>query len=254
MKQLHVIGLFLLLLGVGCQGVSMIRLPSKNFRMRNPEEALETWKGKSAHEMMRIYGPPDTLIKLLDSTEKVARYVSTSTNYEYQGGYAVRWYGNERVSRSRWSDSLAVIDFFIDSSNTITHARSEGNVRLYWYPSNEKVSTTPSGLSYVDYVVGSGTIPKRGDLVTVHFTGMLTDSSIFDSSILPEFDQPQPLMFTLGAKEVILGMEEAISTMRVGGKRKVVVPPHLAYGDQGSGEHIGPNATLVFYLDLIEAR
>jgi hypothetical protein len=252
LSPMSLTGLILLIV-IGCSanhGVSD-RLPSKNFRARSQQEALDTWKGKSVNELVRVWGPPDTLIRLLDSTEKVARYMSRSSNYEYQGDLVGKWYGTSRNSRSTWSDSLSIVDFFIDGSNTITHARSEGNIRLYWYPSTEKVVTTQSGLGYVEYEIGTGAIPKNGDRVIVHFTGMLTDSSIFDSSILPEFDQTEPYGFTLGEKEAILGLEEGVSTMRVGGKRKLIVPPHLAYGASGNGEHIYPNATLVFYVHLV---
>jgi peptidylprolyl isomerase len=83
---------------------------------------------------------------------------------------------------------------------------------------------------------------------------MLIDSSIFDSSILPEFEQTDPYEFVLGNREVILGWEEAVSTMRLGGKRKVVLPPHLGYGRDGYKDVIGPNETLIYYLHLVDIQ
>lgn len=110
-----------------------------------------------------------------------------------------------------------------------------------------KEVTTSSGLKYVDLVVGSGVCPKKGDRVVVHYVGCLESGKKFDSSV----DRDQPFVFTLGAGEVIKGWDEGLSTMKVGGKRKLTIPPQLAYGSRGAGGVIPPNATIVFEVELL---
>lgn len=109
--------------------------------------------------------------------------------------------------------------------------------------------TTASGLGYTDIIVGTGPQPAAGQSVLVHYTGQLEDGTIFDSSI----SRGQPLPFVLGIGEVIEGWDEGIATMKEGGRRKLVIPPELAYGDGGSGP-IPPNATLIFDVELVEVR
>jgi peptidylprolyl isomerase len=106
--------------------------------------------------------------------------------------------------------------------------------------------TTPSGLKYVDLVVGKGASPKQGQMVTVHYTGRFEDGIKFDSSV----DRGQPYTFPIGAARVIKGWDEGIMTMRIGGKRKLIIPPDLAYGPRGRSG-IPPNATLVFEVELL---
>jgi peptidylprolyl isomerase len=113
-----------------------------------------------------------------------------------------------------------------------------------------KTVTTPSGLKYVDLEVGTGATPKRGQTVIVHYTGWLTNGKKFDSSV----DRNQPFSFVLGRGEVIKGWDEGVSTMRVGGKRKLTIPPGLAYGAQGYPGAIPPNATLIFEVQLLRIR
>jgi peptidylprolyl isomerase len=110
--------------------------------------------------------------------------------------------------------------------------------------------TTPSGLKYVDLEVGTGAMPKRGQTVIVHYTGWLTNGKKFDSSV----DRNQPFPFALGRGEVIKGWDEGVATMRVGGKRKLTIPPGLAYGAQGYPGAIPPNATLIFEVQLLRIR
>lgn len=107
--------------------------------------------------------------------------------------------------------------------------------------------TTESGLQYTDTKKGVGQTPKDGQIVIVHYTGTLPDGTKFDSSR----DRGQPFRFTLGAGEVIKGWDEGIKTMKVGGQRQLIVPPELAYGSQGAGNAIPPNATLHFDVELI---
>src|SRR5215212_5269506 len=94
-----------------------------------------------------------------------------------------------------------------------------------------KMEKTASGLEYTDEVVGQGAAPKAGQTVVVHYTGWLTDGKKFDSSR----DRNQPFKFSLGKGQVIKGWDEALSTMKVGGRRTIVLPPDLAYGARGAG-------------------
>ena len=108
--------------------------------------------------------------------------------------------------------------------------------------------STPSGLKYIDEVIGTGEIPEKGGKIKVHYTGTLEDGTKFDSS----HDRNKPIEFSLGIGQVIRGWDEGISTMREGGKRKLIIPPELAYGERGAGKAIPPNATLHFDVELIE--
>ena len=106
---------------------------------------------------------------------------------------------------------------------------------------------TASGLEYVELVEGAGARPKPGDSVSVHYTGWLKSGQKFDSS----HDRGQPLAFPLGRGRVIKGWDEGVASMRVGGKRKLVIPAHLGYGDRGAGGVIPPGATLIFEVELL---
>jgi FKBP-type peptidyl-prolyl cis-trans isomerase FkpA len=114
---------------------------------------------------------------------------------------------------------------------------------------DEKVVTTPSGLKYVDLVVGTGPEAQKGQTVAVHYTGWLTDGKKFDSSV----DRGQPFSFPLGGGRVIKGWDEGVAGMKVGGKRKLMIPPQLGYGERGTGGGlIPPNAELIFEVQLLE--
>lgn len=110
----------------------------------------------------------------------------------------------------------------------------------------------PSGLGYT--VMAPGSMDARqaakGDTVVVHYTGWLTDGQKFDSSL----DRNEPFHFTLGAHEVIRGWDEGVEGMRIGEKRKLVIPPQLGYGERGAGGVIPPNATLVFDVELLDIK
>ena len=107
---------------------------------------------------------------------------------------------------------------------------------------------TDSGLKYEDLVEGDGAVAAAGQKVSVHYTGWLTDGSKFDSSV----DRDQPFEFALGAGMVIRGWDEGVAGMKVGGKRKLTIPPQLGYGASGAGGVIPPNATLVFEVELLD--
>lgn len=106
---------------------------------------------------------------------------------------------------------------------------------------------TPSGLKYVDEVVGTGQSPKPFQNVTVHYTGTLENGTKFDSSV----DQGQPFTFPIGKGRVIKGWDEGVMTMKVGGKRRLIIPSSLGYGPAGSPPKIPPNATLIFEVELL---
>jgi FKBP-type peptidyl-prolyl cis-trans isomerase FkpA len=117
-------------------------------------------------------------------------------------------------------------------------------------PKDEKKGevTTKSGLKYQDLKVGEGPEAEKGDLVTVHYTGTLTDGKKFDSSV----DRSQPFTFPLGAGKVIKGWDEGVAGMKVGGKRKLIIPYELAYGEDGRPPVIPAKATLIFEVEMLK--
>jgi len=112
-----------------------------------------------------------------------------------------------------------------------------------------KAVTTPSGLRYEDIVAGTGASPQPGQEVTVHYTGMFDTGAKFESSL----DSGQPIKFKIGVGQVIQGWDEGLMTMKVGGKRKLVIPPQLGYGARRMGP-IPPNSTLVFDVELLSVQ
>jgi peptidylprolyl isomerase len=112
---------------------------------------------------------------------------------------------------------------------------------------DEQTIQTPTGLEYVDIVEGEGARPKTGDSVSVHYTGWLKSGQKFDSSV----DRGKPFVFPIGRGRVIKGWDEGVGTMKVGGKRKLIIPAHLGYGQSGAGGVIPPGATLIFEVELL---
>ena len=115
---------------------------------------------------------------------------------------------------------------------------------------SEDFVTNPSGLKYLDIQAGTGAVAQPGKKAKVHYTGWLTNGRKFDSSL----DRNEPFEFALGAGQVIKGWDEGVTGMKVGGKRKLVIPPDMAYGARGAGGVIPPNAELVFEVELLGLR
>jgi peptidylprolyl isomerase len=114
-----------------------------------------------------------------------------------------------------------------------------------------KVITTDSGLKYIELKPGNGAEVKRGDTAVVHYTGWLTNGKKFDSSL----DRNRPFEFKVGAGEVIKGWDEGVAGMKAGGKRKLIIPSKLGYGERGAGDGlIPPNAELIFEVELIRIK
>ena len=114
----------------------------------------------------------------------------------------------------------------------------------------DQAVATDSGLKYIDIVEGNGESPQKGQKVTVHYTGTLTDGKKFDSSK----DRNQPFTFTIGVGQVIKGWDEGVASMKVGGQRTLIIPPELGYGARGAGGVIPPNATLLFDVELLGVK
>jgi peptidylprolyl isomerase len=113
-----------------------------------------------------------------------------------------------------------------------------------------KVVTTPTGLKYVDLVEGTGLVPRKGQKLTVDYLGRLEDGTVFDTST----SRKKPFVYYHQLTQLIAGWTEGVSTMKVGGKRRLIVPARLGYGSEGAGDKIPPNATLVFDIELLKVE
>lgn len=134
----------------------------------------------------------------------------------------------------------------------IAPVASDNNTLIATKTMNEEKNTsdavtTPSGLKYIDLKEGTGASPQKGQTVTVHYTGTLEDGTKFDSSR----DRGRPFSFKIGVGQVIQGWDEGVATMKVGGRRELIIPAELGYGSRGAGGVIPPNATLIFDVELI---
>ncbi len=117
-----------------------------------------------------------------------------------------------------------------------------------------KATTTLSGLKIIDTKVGTGPSPKTGQTCVMHYTGWLYENGQKGKKFDSSHDHGQPFAFKIGAGQVIPGWDEGVATMKVGGKRTLIIPPDLGYGARGAGGVIPPNATLIFDVELIDVK
>jgi len=153
--------------------------------------------------------------------------------------------GTAETSNSRTNNTLKVVAIALVAAVVL------GGV-VYFLRQRSRAGsevTTASGLKYVDQIVGTGETPKIGQAVTVNYTGTLEDGTKFDSSL----DKGQPLTFRLGRDPMIKGWEEGVSTMKVGGKRHLIIPSKLGYGSQARPK-IPANSTLLFDIELLSVK
>jgi FKBP-type peptidyl-prolyl cis-trans isomerase FkpA len=167
----------------------------------------------------------------------------------------VRVFGDAGVVAGRWTGKLTVQGKASDGAvrYTDTFVKRLGQWRLVASQITRirgQEITTASGLNYIDLVVGTGESPRPGQTAIVHYTGTLENGSKFDSSL----DRGQPFQFPIGLGKVIKGWDEGVMSMKVGGKRKLIIPPDLAYGAAGRPPVIPPSSTLIFEVELLGVR
>jgi FKBP-type peptidyl-prolyl cis-trans isomerase len=140
---------------------------------------------------------------------------------------------------------------FVSACNS-TKNLTEAQIAIKDYMKEHKLRAKPqeSGLYYIETLKGTGEQAKKGDVVRVHYKGMLLDGTKFDSS----YDRNEPFEFTLGQGRVIKGWDEGIALMKEGEKATLIIPSDLAYGNRGAGSVIKPNSTLVFEVELVEIK
>ena len=182
--------------------------------------------------------------------------VSIATNVKSQGLEQVDYesltnalrdvFENNQLQISENESNMILQDYFGKLANKKKQANIEaGKNFLNENAQRDGVTTTESGLQYEVIKEGTGNLPKETDKVTVHYHGTLIDGTVFDSSV----DRGEPATFPVNG--VIPGWVEALQLMKVGAKYKLFIPSDLAYGERGAGGAIGPNATLVFEVELI---
>src|ERR1700736_1291136 len=142
--------------------------------------------------------------------------------------------------------AMAMLAFTFATTSAMTI--SDGSLSLAMAQAAGKPMTTASGLQITDSKVGTGATPKKGQICVMHYTGWLYENGVkgkkFDSSV----DRNEPFEFPIGQKKVIAGWDEGVATMKVGGKRTLIIPPALGYGARGAGGGIPPQPRLMFHV------
>ena len=168
-------------------------------------------------------------------------------------GKAVRSFSNKEIAmrKALYVSAVAVsLAAVVSMTSACTKKSGDATLTTTGYVASGGTSTASSGLKIEDSKVGSGAEAVAGKTVTVHYSGYLTNGKKFDSSL----DRGQPFKFTLGAGQVIKGWDQGVAGMKVGGKRKLTIPPDMGYGERGAGNVIPPNATLVFDVELLNVE
>jgi peptidylprolyl isomerase len=195
-----------------------------------------------------------------------AKYLETSKTVQVESyqldDLAARVAGNAGVVTGRWTGKVIIdgkhgggaarfTDTYVKRAGRwVVLASHETRISQKDNAMSNAIST-PTGLKYIDEVVGTGASPSPGRTVIVHYTGTLENGKKFDSSV----DRGQPFTFQIGVGQVIRGWDEGVMTMKVGGKRRLIIPPQLGYGARGAGGGvIPPNATLIFDVELIDVK
>lgn len=158
-------------------------------------------------------------------------------------GVAAWFFVNKAKNASQVSDINSIVPENLDNSTPMPTSKSEEPQTQGWIK-------LPSGLQIQDVVVGYGQEAHEGDVVAAHYIGKLEDGTKFDSS----YDKGEPFAFALGGGMVIKGWDIGLVGMKVGGKRKLIIPPELGYGSRGAGGVIPPNATLHFEIELVAVQ
>lgn len=268
-------GLALLMLMVG-SSIAIPQTKSKPVRGRqsgpiraNVEQSLrdaerqwmEAFKNRDQNTLNRIldegFSFTDDQGQIFSKTQYIEAAARAINVESYTADdMTIRVFGDTAVVTGRWTGKVTIDGK--DASGafryTDTFVRRVGRWRAV-ASQNTRIApeqvTTASGLKYVDLVIGGGETPKQGQLVTVHYTGILENGQKFDSSL----DKGQPITFPIGMGRVIKGWDEGLMTMRIGGKRKLIIPPDLGYGARGAGGGvIPPNATLIFEVELLGVK